>query len=65
MSMSDKETNRTTTPIILRAHKFKTVIQGRQLSFELPADFPIGEVEVIVLIDENQSADRSLLRDGQ
>ncbi|MBI4741297.1 MAG: hypothetical protein HY777_07080 [Betaproteobacteria bacterium] len=63
--MNDKETNLTAQPVILRAHKFNTVIQGRQLSFELPADFPIGEIEVIVLADENQIADRSRLRDSQ
>lgn len=63
--MNDKKTDMTTKPAILRAHKFKTVIQERQLSFELPADFPIGEVEVIVLIDENQTAGRSTLRDSQ
>ena len=58
-TMSNKETDLTTKPVILRAHRFSTVIQGRQLSFDLPADFPTGEVEVIVLIDEKQAVDRN------
>ena len=56
--MDDNKTNPMPKPLILRAYKFNTVIQGRQLSFELPADFPIGEVEVIVLADENRAASR-------
>ncbi len=63
--MNDKEINLVTQPVILCAHKFKTITQGRQLSFELPADFPLGEIEVIVLADENRMAGHTTLCEEQ
>jgi hypothetical protein len=63
--MNDKESNPHPQPKTLRAHKFNATIQGRQLFFELPADFPLGEIEVIVLADENQTAGHGILRQGQ
>lgn len=63
--MNDKESNLHPQPNPLRAHKFTATIQGRQLSFELPADFPLGEIEVIVLAEENPMAGHGTLRQSQ
>ena len=63
--MNDKKSNPHPQPKTLRAHKFNTTIQGRQLFFELPADFPLGEIEVIVLADENPMDGHDTLRQGQ
>lgn len=56
--MTKEENNPIAAYTKLRVHKFKTVIKGRFLSFELPPDLPLGEVEVIVLIDEEKNVDR-------
>lgn len=52
-----QETNPIAAYTVHHAHKLKAFIHGRHLSFELPADFPIGQAEVIILVAENLAVD--------